>query len=71
MRLRSNTEGDADKSGDSVGGVQRKVLDYMMLLACLFCLGGERWWWWMAGNGMGGEDGGGAKGWRMDGWMSE
>lgn len=39
-RLRSNTKCDADKSGDSVGSVERKVLKYMMLLAWLFCLVG-------------------------------
>lgn len=43
----------------------------MMLLACLFFVwlasdgGGGGW------RGMGGEDGGGAMGWRMDGWMDE
>lgn len=41
-------------SGDSVGGVWSKVLNYMMLLACLFCL---------VGGG-----GGGGGGWRRIGW---
>lgn len=63
MRLRSNTRCDADESCDSVGGVQRKGLRYMMLLACLFCFVGGGGGW----RGMGGEDGGGAMGWRMDG----
>lgn len=66
-RPRSNTKCDADKSGDSVGGVERKGLNYMMLLACLSFLFGRRAMVVLDGGeweGMGGW-------WRCDGLENE